>query len=133
MGILVHILITHGIADANSAIEAAMHITNRLGINHPKTIPTCPPAGGHHLVWDERPNDVPERRGKMKIDDTDATTPMIEKANAIVSISYVIDISIIIAMKCQPDSQRILSVEIVSNQYYRDEGEKVGLALNSLL
>lgn len=46
-------------------------ITNILGINHPKTKPTCPP----------------ETRGKDRVEDTDAITPIIEKANAIVSRS----------------------------------------------
>lgn len=32
--------------------------------------------------------DVPEMSGKYIVEDTDATTPMIENANAIVSISY---------------------------------------------
>ena len=35
---------THGIDDANSAIDAAMVMTNKLGISHPKTMPTCPPV-----------------------------------------------------------------------------------------
>jgi len=34
---------THGIDDASSAIDAAMVMTNKLGISHPKTMPTCPP------------------------------------------------------------------------------------------
>jgi hypothetical protein len=62
----------HGIDEAISAIEAATVITKRHGINQPKTIPTCPP----------------DTSGKEKVDVTEATTPMIEKENAINSSSF---------------------------------------------
>jgi len=65
-------LSTHGIDEANSAIDAATVRTKRLGINHPKTMPTCPP----------------ETSGKEKVDVTEATTPIIENENAINSISF---------------------------------------------
>lgn len=35
---------TYGIDDDNSAIDKAMVITKILGMSHPKTRPTCPPA-----------------------------------------------------------------------------------------
>lgn len=57
--------------DVNSANDSATVITKTLGINHPKTRPTCPPLMS--------PN--------CKVDDTDAMTAIIEKANAIVSKS----------------------------------------------
>lgn len=44
-------------------------MTNKLGMSHPKTIPTCPP----------------ETRGNESVEETDAITPMILNANATVS------------------------------------------------
>lgn len=51
---------------------AATFITNKLGMSHPKTIPTCPP----------------ETRGNESVEETDAITPMILNANATVSKNY---------------------------------------------
>ena len=45
---------THGIADVISAREAAIVITNKDGMNHPNTIPTCPPEEGDKLTEDTR-------------------------------------------------------------------------------
>ena len=63
---------TYGIDEANSAMDAATVITKRHGINQPNTMPTCPP----------------DTRGNEKVDVTEATTPMIEKENAISSIIW---------------------------------------------
>jgi hypothetical protein len=46
--------------------------TKRLGISQPKTMPTCPP----------------DTRGNEKVDVTEATTPIIEKENAISSMRF---------------------------------------------
>lgn len=45
---------THGIADVISAREAAIVITNKDGMNHPNTIPTCPPENDDKLTEDTR-------------------------------------------------------------------------------
>ena len=84
---------TYGIADASSAIEAATVITNRQGMSHPKTIPTCPPEYTCHipinmvLSMAVFPAGAPDTRGNEKVEETEATTPIIENANATVSKS----------------------------------------------
>lgn len=40
---------------------------------------------------ESRGNIIPDTKGKEKVDDTEATTPIIEKAKAIVSNSYDIE------------------------------------------
>lgn len=79
----------YGIDDASSAMEAAIVKTNKHGINHPKTIPTCPPAllsaKGQETYLKGY---IPDSRGNEKVDVTDATMPMIEKAKAMDSINY---------------------------------------------
>ena len=57
-------------------MHAAIVITNNEGMSQPKTIPTCPP----------------ESSGNIKVDETDAITPIMEKAKQMVSISYHLNI-----------------------------------------
>jgi len=73
--------------DASSAIDKATVITKKQGINHPHTIPTWPPVPCQHKKrWNACEN-VPETRGNEKVEVTEATTPMIENAKAMVSIN----------------------------------------------
>ena len=78
--------------DTISAMESATAITKKQGMSHPHTIPTCPPV--HHLIIDTcvrdsaRQTDPPEASGKENVEVTEAITPMIDTANAIVSNIY---------------------------------------------
>jgi len=77
---------THGIDEANSAIDRATVITKKQGINHPHTIPTWPPASCQcKNPWNSVKN-VPEARENEKIEVTAAPAPKIENAKAMVSI-----------------------------------------------
>jgi hypothetical protein len=58
--------------EASSAIDAAIVRTKRQGISQPKTMPTCPP----------------DTSGNPKVDETEETTPMIEKEKAISSVIW---------------------------------------------
>ena len=82
---------TDGIEEASSAMEAAMVMTNKDGISHPNTIPTCPPGKEMPVVKTDPlctwfVHHIPDIKGKENVEDTDAMTPMIEKAKAIVSM-----------------------------------------------
>ena len=71
-------------------MEAATVITNNDGMSQPNTIPTCPPTikfNFQYLPGYKLSRNSPEANGKEKVDETEATTPIIEKANATVSIS----------------------------------------------
>lgn len=75
-------------------MEAAIVITNSDGMSQPKTIPTWPPlqvlAVSNVSQLFRRHKISPDASGKENVEETDATTPMMEKANAIVSTSYAV-------------------------------------------
>ena len=84
--------VTYGMADVISARHAATHRTNGQGMNQPQTIPTCPPSErkefNHTAPKAFLPNNIlPANKGNEKVEVTEATTPMMEKENATVSMS----------------------------------------------
>lgn len=78
---------TYGMDDTSSAIDKATVITKKQGINHPQTIPTWPPVPCQRGKRQNYSGNIPETRGNEKVEVTDATTPIMENAKAMVSIN----------------------------------------------